>query len=310
MNSLGYFKFSALLAVISLGLSCSGVGYAQAAHDTDNHAQVENSSAEGKKATRIIALAPHIVENLFTIGAGHLIVGTTDFSDYPEQAKQIPVIGNYATLSVEKILSLKPDLVIAWRTGNPPADLEKLKKYGIKVVYSHPVELTDVANELLWLGELTGHQAKATQQANQFKQRLTSLQSTYRGLQAMDVFYELWPQPLTTVAKQSWLQKQLDVCSANNPFVDSETDYPQVNLEQVVLSQPQVIIRPSSVANNANFANHWRQWTTIPAVQKNRFIITNADRSHRTSVRVLDEINVLCKQLDSYRKQLVAKPNQ
>jgi len=310
MNSLGYFKFSALLAVLSLGLSCSELAYAQAVHANDNHAQAKKSSAEGKKATRIIALAPHIVENLFTIGAGHLIVGTTDFSDYPTQAKQIPVIGNYATLSVEKILSLKPDLVIAWRTGNPPADLEKLKKYGINVVYSHPVELNDVAKELLWLGELTGYQAKATQQANQFKQRLTLLQSTYRGLQAMDVFYELWPQPLTTVAKQSWLQKQLDVCSANNPFVDSETDYPQVNLEQVVLSQPQVIIRPSSVANNANFANHWQQWTTIPAVQENRFIITNADRSHRTTVRVLDEINELCKQLDSYRKQLVAKPEQ
>ena len=256
-------------------------------------------------AQRIIALAPHIVENLFSIGAGELIVGTTDFANYPEAAKNIPVVGNYATLSIEKILTLKPDLVIAWRTGNPPADIKALEKHGINVVYSHAVELTDVANELQWLGELTGRQTQANQQAQQYLTKLEKLTNKYQSLTPMSVFYELWPQPLTTVAKTSWLQKQLDVCGASNAFVDSKTDYPQVNIEQVVLANPQAIIRSTSVANNTSVSVNWQQWSSISAVKYNRFITTNADRSHRTTVRVLDEIDSLCKQLDNYRQLIV-----
>ena len=100
----------------------------------------EPTSLTGDKhiKPRIIALAPHIVEILYDIGAGDQIIGTTDFADYPEQAKLIPRIGNHAKLQIERVIALQPDLIIAWRSGNPSDDLNRLSQLGFTIVYSEP----------------------------------------------------------------------------------------------------------------------------------------------------------------------------
>ncbi len=263
---------------------------------------VAHANEQQGDAKRIIALAPHIVEILYQIGAGERIIGTTEHADYPDAANAIPRVGNYARLNIEQVLAADPDLIIAWKSGNPSDDLERLQQLGLNVVYSQPETLEDVAKELRYFGKLTGQTEQGEYQAKQFLSRLANIRQQYQDKTPISVFYELWPRPLTTVANNAWPQQQLAVCRASNPFVDSATDYPQINIEQVVLSAPQVIIQPSSHGVNSPDSVDWHQWPTIPAIKNNAFLHPNADKLHRMTSRSLDELAELCQQLDKYRK--------
>lgn len=262
--------------------------------------------AQAEPAQRIIALSPHLVEQLYSIGVGNKIVGTTDHADYPQEAKNIPRVGNYAQLQVEKILALKPDLILAWTDGNPPADLNKLRQLGLNVVDSNPRQLTDIAKELRVLGQLTGKLEAAEQQAKLMEQGLAELHQTYSTKTKVVVFYELWQQPLSTVAQQAWPQQQLELCGATNPFANAVGDYPQVSLEHVVSSMPQLIIQPVSV-NEPRALLNWNSWTAIPAVKYQQFSKPDSDLVHRTTSRMLLGIRQLCADIDKTRQFFAKK---
>lgn len=289
---------------------------------------------------RIVALSPHIVELLFEIGAGDQIIGTSDFADYPEAAKSIPVVGNYLGLKVEKILTMKPDVIIAWKTGGARAQLAQLEKMGIKVVYSAPETPRDIAKDIRFLGEQSNNRAKAEQVALAYEKELNRIQVKYKRLaqsQAYDlastaptqsqaaqfsggmlggakegakegalsgiakpvkkgirVFYELWPQPLTTVSKGSWNQSLLDVCQVENVFYEAAAPFPQVNIEQVMQRQVEVIIQPISQEGDGKALFDWQRWPIIPAVKQQRILTPDADKLHRMTVRMLSELDKLC----------------
>jgi vitamin B12 transport system substrate-binding protein len=258
-----------------------------------------NNSLQKRK---IIALAPHIVESLYAIGAGEQIIGTTAHADYPADAKNILRVGNYARLQIEKIIQLKPDVIIAWKTGNPTDDLARLKKYQLKVIYSHPQTLEDVANELIMLGKITGREVAANIIAAKYMKKLQKIQQTYANQSKVSVFYELWSRPLRTVANQAWPQQQIQLCGATNPFANAIDDYPSIGLEQVLVSLPQVVIQPSQPNTDSPDGLNWSQWQHIPAVKNNFIFYPNADKLHRMTTRMLDEVVVLCEQIDTARQ--------
>lgn len=261
------------------------------------HAPAEHLS----NRQRIIALSPHIVELLFAIGAGNQIIATSEFSNYPKQAKAIPRIGNYAQLQLERIVALNPDVIIAWRAGNPSPDLKKLEQLGLNIIDSSPRKLEDVASELIALGQLTGHDQNAKSIADAYLTQLSKLRTRYQNKQKVRVFYELWSRPLTTVANQAWLQQQLDVCQAENPFSQLVGDYPQVGLEQVLASQPGIVIQPNSPTNRNVDALDWELWSDIPAVKNDLIIRPDADQLHRMTPRMLDALKDLCQEIDRAR---------
>lgn len=259
-------------------------------------------NAQEQPNQRIVALAPHIVESLFAIGAGDRIIATTDHADYPKAAKNIPQVGNYARLQIERIVQLQPDLVIGWKTGNPIEDLERLEKYGLKVVYSNPSRLEDVAAELRFYGELTGLTEQAETLAESYLSRLNTLKRKYANAASVVTFYEMWARPLRTVANKAWLQQQIALCGAKNPFANSAEDYPLISLEQVLASTPQVVIQPSPHSASSPDALNWQQWQHIPAAKHGFVFHPNADKTHRMTMRMLDELELLCQNIDSARE--------
>ncbi len=269
-------------------------------------AEVSDDQA-ARQQQRIIALAPHIVEQLYAIGAGDQIIGTTAYADYPEAAKQIPGVGSYAGLQIEKIIQMQPDVIIAWKTGNPVEDLQRLEQYQLKVVYSDLTRLEDVARELRTFGKLTGRQAAAESQAVAYEQRLGALRQTYADKAPLTAFYELWSQPLTTVAGTAWPQQQIELCGVHNPFQDAIDDYPHVGLEQVLVTNPQVIIQPSKHSQDSPDAVEWEKWPSLPAVQHSAIFHPDADKVHRMTSRTLDEVEVLCQQIDDARQRYRVK---
>lgn len=264
-------------------------------------------AAASEKKPSIIALSPHIVEMLYDIGAGEQIIGTSAFADYPEQAKDIPIVGNYLRLQIEKVIILQPDFIIAWKSGNPSDDLARLKQLGFNIIYSEPNSFEDIAKEMREFGQLIGHQKQAEKQAQQLLSKLELIKTQYQNKTPITVFYELWSRPLTTVAKGSWPQQLLNICQARNPFEQVATSYPQVNIEKVLLTPIQLIIQPLSVNQSDKKGFNWQDWPIIPAVKNKQIIQPNADAMHRMTMRSLKELKNLCADIDETRQWLLNK---
>ena len=258
------------------------------------------ATAQVKTPQRIVALAPHITEMLYAIGAGQHLVAVSDFSDYPGPAQVLPRVANFAGVNIEAVLALQPDLIIAWRSGTPIADVNRLKQLGLRVVFSDPITLNDIGNELQMLGELTGNPQQGAQQAADFAAALQQLSEQYQHKKPVRVFFAMGVAPLSTVANQAWPQQMLQLCRADNPFAKVKGDYPQVGIEQVVEAQPEVIIQASRAGTAADFS-YWQRYTSLPAVKQQRFISLNADHLYRTTPRTLLGISQLCQALDAYR---------
>lgn len=261
-------------------------------------------------APRIIALAPHIVELLFAIGAGKQIIATSEFANYPVAAQKIPRVGNYLSLQLEKIVALKPDYIIAWKNGSPAADLAKLQQLGLHIIYSEPKTFDDIASELLRFGKLTGHQQRSMALAQQFRQQLHAIIQRYQHKTKLLGFYELWSKPLMTIAQHSWPEQHLDICGVTNPFINLPSAYPQVNTEQVVSLPLQIIIAPISKKQPNNPTFSWQKWPMIPAVKYQQIITPDADQLHRMTLRALAELARLCEQVDHVRQFYQQQHNQ
>lgn len=268
---------------------------------------VATITAVAKEKPTILALSPHVVEQLFAIGAGDQIIATTEFADYPEKAKSIPRIGNYARLQIERVVELQPDVIIAWKTGNPADDLLRLESLGFRIVYSDPKSLKDVANEMLQFGQITGNTEKAEFAAKAYQNKLESIKKRYESKPELTVFYELWSRPLSTIAKGSWPQLLLDVCKANNPFVKAVNSYPQVGIEQVLVHDIELIVQPLSENQKDKEGFNWHKWKSLKAVKNSQIIQPDADQLHRMTPRVLDELEVLCEQIDASRNYYLSK---
>lgn len=256
------------------------------------------------KKLRIIALAPHIVENLFAIGAGDNIVGTVDYADYPSEAQSIERIGGYYGISLEKVLALKPDLVIAWKSGNQSEDLAQIERLGIKVYLSNPTTIAGVADELLTFGEFTGNIEQSQQAASAFTQKLNAIIKSQQDKKNITGFYQLWAEPMMTVGKNTWINQLIETCHVSNVFAQSVTDYPQIGIENVIVTKPQVIIIPDEKSKTPQPVVNWQKWPEVPAVKNDQFISVNADLLHRFTPRMLDGLADMCDKIDASRNQI------
>jgi len=254
------------------------------------------------KPLRIVALAPHIVENLYAIGAGDLIVGTLDYADYPQEATKIERIGGYNGISIEKLLMLKPDMVIAWKSGNQAEDLAKIKRLGIELYLSDPRFIEGVASEILKLGQITGHIEQSKKVAETFTAKLNAIKVTQKDKTTLTGFYQLWPEPMMTVSKNTWINQLIETCQVTNVFANSDTDYPQISIENVIVTKPQVIIIPDEKTKRVMPTVNWQQWPEIPAVKYEQFISVNADLLHRFTPRMLDGLAQMCDKVDISRE--------
>ena len=264
------------------------------------------SCAEVTKATaseRIVALSPHSVEMLFLLGAGDKIVGALDYADYPEQAKKIPRIGGHEGVQLDRLLELEPDLVIAWQSGNQNRDIARIRDLGIPVYLSETRELSDIPKELIELAALVGANSKGEELANSYNNRLAQLREAYSERPKVRFFYQLWSDPLRTVASGSWINEMFEGCGGENIFASTGSDYPQVSLESVIEKQPQVIVVPTHKGRKIPL-DMWLEWPEIPAVKNQQMIFFDGDLLHRFSYRTLDGMQQVCERFDEIRMAL------
>jgi len=260
-----------------------------------------NDELSKGKALRIVALAPHIVEMLFDIGAGEQIVGTVAYADFPKAALTIPRVGSYHGMQIEKLLALNPDLVIVWKSGNSQSDIDKMKRLGLKVVFSNPTDIADVATELRYFGELTDRKIQAEKVAIAYEVRLKKLRTENINKKATPVFYQLWSEPMMTINGTTWINQLIEVCQGVNVFAGNATPYPKLSIENVIVAQPHIIILPDENSDKPQPIIEWQKWPEIPAVKNNKYIHVDADLLHRFSTRMLSGIEDMCEKIDQHR---------
>lgn len=241
-------------------------------------------------ATRIISLAPDITENLFAIGAGENIVGVIAGSDFPAKAQFKALVGSYSGLDLEKMISLKPDLVVTW-SNSFPRQISILRNLHIPIYVVAPVQLEDVPRTLNNLGCLTNHRQKASAIANRFSQQLLQLKSRYQNSKPHKVFYQLGPYSLMTLNKKSWVNQAISLCGGKNIFADLPMITPEVTWEALIIANPDIIIADSE---HNNWQQKWRQWPMIAAVKNNRLFNVQPDLIERAGPRLIDGVKTLC----------------
>ncbi len=246
-------------------------------------------------AQRIISLAPDLTELLFEAGAGKHIVGVMRGSDFPHAAKTIPIVANFNSIDIEKILSLHPDLIVVWAEGNRT---QSLKKYGIPIYYSHHRQLKDIPYTLQRFGCLAGSEKTARQAAEIFSHRYKLLRSKYADKKPVSVFYQVWLQPLITVTKQSWINDVLSLCGGKNIFANLKGVAPEVNIEAVLMANPEVIIGSKTKQDWRKF---WKNWPQMQAVQNHHLFNIDPNLIERSSARVLQGADEICQVLNSVR---------
>jgi iron complex transport system substrate-binding protein len=262
---------------------------------------VEVTDDSGKRLTlnapamRIISLAPHVTEQLFAIGAGERIVGAVDYSDYPEEAKQIPRVGGYSRLDLEQILALKPDLIVGWQSGNNSQQLERLEALGLNVYRSEPRRLDDIASGMERLGRLTGNESNANNQATHFRQQVEQLRSAAQGRAPRTLFYQIWDRPLMTVNGEHLINEVITLCGGRNIFAALPLLTPKVSTEAVIAADPEVIIASGMGEERPEWLDAWRQWPQLRAVKGGRLYVINPNLIQRATPRLLDGVAQMCR---------------
>lgn len=252
-------------------------------------------------ARRIVSLAPHVTENLYAAGAGQQMVGAVDYSDYPPEAKKLPRIGSYARIDLEALAALKPDLVIAWETGNNAGQLDKLKRLGIAVFITQPNHMDDIAGELERFGQLAGTESTANAVASNFRKRLASLRSNHAGKAKVRVFYQIWKAPLMTVGGPQIITDAIKLCGGENVFGQLKPMAPTVSIEAVLEANPEAIVATGMGDAKPEWLDDWNQWKRLSAVKQGNLFHINPDIMQRHTPRILDGAEQLCRLLDVAR---------
>lgn len=255
-------------------------------------------------AARIVALSPHVTELVFAAGAGNKLVGVSSFSDYPAAAKRIPHVGDGGKADAERLLALKPDLIIGWHSGNSAADIATLERLGIPVFLTEPRRLDDIPRLLEIIGKLAGTEQAAILAAEDFRADVAELKRRYAGRQPVRVFYEIWQEPLITVSGAHLISDVIRLCGGRNIFAGVSSLTPTVAVESVLAEDPEAIIVSGALYAERGPLEGWQRYTHLAAVRRGHVFFIHPDLIQRQTPRILQGAQQLCEQIEQVRRGL------
>lgn len=252
-------------------------------------------------ARRIVSLAPHATELVFAAGAGKELVAVANYSDWPSEARKLPDIGGYQQLDLERIVALRPDLVVGWASGNSTAQIDRLRRFGIPVFLSEPRRLDDIATNLERIGTLAGTAPTAQREAARFRQRIAALRVRSIPPPPVRIFYQIWPAPLMTLNGHHILNEVFTLCGGENVFRSLAPLVPTISEEAVLKAAPEVIMSPSEPGIADNGLARWGKWKSLPAVAHGNLMPVDGNLLNRSGPRLVDGAESICRLLDSAR---------
>lgn len=260
----------------------------------------------GADAPRIVSLAPSLTEIAFAAGAGARLVGTVEYSDFPEAARALPRVGDGWSVDVERVLALRPDVVLAWSSGTPEATIARLRGVRLRVVIVPTFRLADVPAALRLVGDLAGTRPIAEAAATQFEDEIRRLRARYAGSRPVTVFVEIDDEPLFTVNGRHVISEMLELCGGSNVFADLPQVAPTIDIEAVLARNPQVILSTDDTI--ADPQAMWRRWPQLAAVRAGAIYSMPSDTVARATPRMVDGVRAVCSALDDARRRIRSLP--
>lgn len=255
-------------------------------------------------AQRVISLAPHLTELVYAAGAAEQLVAVVNYSDYPPAARELPQVGGYEYIDIERVMALQPDLIFVWPTGNRSADIERLQALDLAICAIETRHLADIPRALRLIARATGHSASGEQAARQFADRLAQLQRPRAA--PVTVLYQIWHQPILTLNGQHIISEAIAACGGRNVFADLPTLVPTVSEEAVLLADPEAIVASGMLGERPAGLSYWQRWPQLRAVQRDNLFTVPADLIQRPGPRMIEGIERLCTALDQARARRTA----
>lgn len=251
-------------------------------------------SLQAAAEQRVVSLAPFLSDLLVQLDATEQLVGVFDDPSLPNSLKVLPRVGGYHDLALEPVIALRPDLVLAWTSGNPPELLARLERLGVEVRRFDPQRLTDIEQTLLDLGRLMGAEARSVVLAQEFRSALAVLQRPVDE-NSPGVFVQVWDDPLYTLSDTQLVGDALRHCGARNVFGNLRLLAPQVGRENVIAANPDVILILADERGQATgWLERWRRFPQISAVRQQRLHLLDSEYLARATPRILEGVERLC----------------
>ena len=249
---------------------------------------------------RIVSLAPHLTELVYAAGAGDLLVGVVEYSDYPTEARSLPRIGDAWRVDMERLLALQPDMVLTWASGTPDNVVERLDALKLTHREIATYRLADVPIALRTIGAIAGTPAVAEAAAAGFDREISELRRLHRSARPLSVFIQLDDQPVYTVNGRHIISEVVELCGGRNVFADLPQLAPPVSLEAVIAADPEVIVSTDDTI--ADPLAMWRRWESVRAVRTGAIYSLPSDTMARATPRLAAGTRATCAALDDARK--------
>jgi iron complex transport system substrate-binding protein len=287
-----FFRYIILYLLVFFVPSFSGQAYGKEFKDSLGRKVVLE-----KDPCRIVSLAPNLTEILYYLGLGDRVAGVTDHSSYPPEALDKPRVGSYINSNIEKIIGLSPDLVIGTKDGNQPGAVYLLEQAGIPVYVVNPRDVRDVISTINEIGTLCGVSGTARLLVDRLNKRLDAVQNAIASGNRPLVFLQINISPIMTVNKNTFHNDLIYLAGGRNMSANEPITYPRISIEEVIMSEPDVIII-SSMDRGGEFEKakeDWMKWSSIPAVKNNRVYLIDSDLIDRPSPRIVQGLEAMAR---------------
>ncbi|MGB7846557.1 MAG: cobalamin-binding protein [Candidatus Acidiferrum sp.] len=249
--------------------------------------------------SRIVSLAPSLTETLYALGVEDRLVGDTDYCDYPPDAQKKPKVGGVINPNLEEIAALHPDLVLVTKEGNTLDTVRSLDTLGIPSYATDARTIDEIISFTQKLADVLNVSASGKALTDDLERRLAGLHSKLSSVAPKRVFFIVWPEPLISVGKGTFIADALSRAGGAS-IVDSSQDWPQINLEEVARLQPEFLVLAESHSDSGahdfdTLANR-PGWRILEAVHKRQYAVIS-DAIVRPAPRIVSVIEDLARQL-------------
>jgi len=249
-------------------------------------------SSETLAALRVVSLAPSLSEIVVELDSADLLVGALDAGDRPSAIKDVPSVGRYGQLDLERLLSLKPDLLLLWPGSVGPAQRDQLKHLNIPTFVAEPHDFEQLTQQIEAIAAQLGRPERGVELATGLRHKLVELRQRYRRETPLRVFYQVWDKPLYTIGGGQIISDALEVCGARNVFADMTLPAPQVSIEAVLQRDPEVIL-----AGDQPQLEAWSAWPQLAAVRHRQLLLVTDKGLERPSGQMIEATARLCQQI-------------
>ena len=257
--------------------------------------QVGRTLVVPENPTRVIALAPSITEIIYDLGQEKRLVGVTQFSTYPDGAKKLPRVGSYVRLDIEKIVSLKPDLCIAIKDGNPKHIVDKIVDLNIPVYVIDPRNLLQIMDTIIRLGSLLDAENAAAVLVADMEKRIGQVQTLAKKARYKPrVFFQIDAEPLFSAGDNTFIHELIELAGGINTAA-GEDPYPRYSWEDILVLQPEIVLISSMAGglDPENLIRSWKKWKQLSAVDNDQVFVVEADLFDRPTPRLVDGLEAI-----------------